>query len=171
MNLVTLGFTEENVREYQAIIAPTDTAGERPGTLFIYKSDDHSDIDDIISNEYSTTVAGLGMMRSVNKEDVEETREAQIIRSAINTLPFSELEATIYIFEEPDGNKGILVVSKIADRVGVIRSVIVNALRKLESAGVTEPRSFGVKGVYIKVLNDVVFDELKAIKASNSNLK
>ena len=27
------------------------------------------------------------------------------------------------------------------------------------------------KGTYIKVLNDVVFDELKAIKASNSNLK
>jgi len=28
-----------------------------------------------------------------------------------------------------------------------------------------------MKGTYIKVLNDVVFDELKAIKASNSNLK
>ena len=77
----------------------------------------------------------------------------------------------IHIFEELDGNEGILVASKIADRVGITRSVIVNALRKFESAGVIESRSSGMKGTYIKVLNDVVFDELKAIKASNSNLK
>ena len=55
--------------------------------------------------------------------------------------------------------------------MGITRSVIVNALRKFESAGVIESRSSGMKGTYIKVLNDVVFDELKAIKASNSNLK
>jgi DNA topoisomerase-3 len=41
------------------------------------------------------------------------------------------------------------------------RSVIVNALRKFESAGVIESRSSGMKGTYIRVLNDVVFDELK----------
>ena len=41
----------------------------------------------------------------------------------------------------------------------------------LNSAGVIESRSSGMKGTYIKVLNDVVFDELKTIKASNSNLK
>lgn len=48
---------------------------------------------------------------------------------------------------------------------GNYRSVIVNALRKFESAGVIESRSSGMKGTYIKVLNDVVFDELKNIKA------
>ena len=52
----------------------------------------------------------------------------------------------------------------IADRVGITRSVIVNALRKFESAGVIESRSSGMKGTYIKVLNDVVFDELKKMK-------
>ena len=65
-------------------------------------------------------------------------------------------------------NEGILVASKIADRVGITRSVIVNALRKFESAGVIESRSSGMKGTYIKVLNDVVFDELKALKAQNN---
>ena len=58
--------------------------------------------------------------------------------------------------------------SKIADRVGITRSVIVNALRKFESAGVIESRSSGMKGTYIKVLNDVIFDELKNIKASGN---
>ena len=141
------------------------------GRPFIYKSDSQYDIDDIILSEYGTTVVGLEMMRSVNEENAEETRKVQIVKSAISTLSFSELEAIIHIFEELNGNEGILVASKIADRVGITRSVIVNALRKFESAGVIESRSSGMKGTYIKVLNDVVFDELKAIKASNSNLK
>ena len=164
VNLVTLGFTEEKVKDYQAIITPIDIAGERLGTLFIYKSNAQYDIDDIILSEYGTTVVGLEMMRSVNEENAEETRKIQIVKSAISTLSFSELEAITHIFEELDGNEGILVASKIADRVGITRSVIVNALRKFESAGVIESRSSGMKGTYIKVLNDVVFDELKKMK-------
>ena len=60
--------------------------------------------------------------------------------------------------------EGILVASKIADRVGITRSVIVNALRKFESAGVIESRSSGMKGTHIKVVNDYVFTELEKIK-------
>lgn len=107
------------------------------------------------------------MMRSVNEESEEETRKIQIVRSAINTLSFSELEAIIHIFDELNGTEGILVASKIADRVGITRSVIVNALRKFESAGVIESRSSGMKGTYIKVVNDVVFSELEALKKKN----
>ena len=160
VNLATLGFAEENVKKYQAIITPIDISGERLGTLFIYKSDAQYDIDDIILSEYGTTVVGLEMMRSVNEENAEETRKIQIVKSAISTLSFSELEAITHIFDELEGNEGILV--------GITRSVIVNALRKFESAGVIESRSSGMKGTYIKVLNDVVFDELKALKAQNN---
>ncbi|MDI9242344.1 GTP-sensing pleiotropic transcriptional regulator CodY [Fusibacillus kribbianus] len=164
VNLETLGFEETNVKKYQAIITPIDIAGERLGTLFIYKSSNQYGIDDIILSEYGTTVVGLEMMRSVNEENAEETRKVQIVKSAISTLSFSELEAIQHIFEELEGSEGILVASKIADRVGITRSVIVNALRKFESAGVIESRSSGMKGTYIKVLNDVVFDELKKLK-------
>ena len=168
VNLETLGFSPESVGGCEAIITPIDIAGERLGTLFIYKSDEQYDIDDIILCEYGTTVVGLEMMRSVNEENAEETRKVQIVKSAISTLSFSELEAITHIFDELDGNEGILVASKIADRVGITRSVIVNALRKFESAGVIESRSSGMKGTYIKVLNDVIFDELKALKAANA---
>ena len=58
--------------------------------------------------------------------------------------------------------------ARLLDRVGITRSVIVNALRKFESAGVIESRSSGMKGTYIKVLNDVVFDELKVSKHQNN---
>ncbi|NLY49078.1 MAG: GTP-sensing pleiotropic transcriptional regulator CodY [Clostridiales bacterium] len=168
VNLTTLGFEFEGINNYQAIITPIDIAGERLGTLFIYKTGAQYTIDDIILSEYGTTVVGLEMMRAVNEENAEENRKIQIVKSAISTLSFSELEAIQHIFSELKGNEGILVASRIADRVGITRSVIVNALRKFESAGVIESRSSGMKGTYIKVLNDVVFDELKNISNNNN---
>lgn len=163
VNLETLGFTGDT-KSYYAIITPIDIAGERLGTLFVYRRKVQYDIDDIILTEYGTTVVGLEMMRSVNEENAEETRKLHIVKSAISTLSFSELEAITHIFDELDGDEGILVASKIADRVGITRSVIVNALRKFESAGVIESRSSGMKGTYIKVLNDLVFEELDKIR-------
>ena len=164
VNLETLGFNVGEANRYQAIITPIDIAGERLGTLFVYRLEKPYDIDDIILSEYGTTVVGLEMMRSVNEENAEENRKVQIVKSAISTLSFSELEAIAHIFDELEGEEGILVASKIADRVGITRSVIVNALRKFESAGVIESRSSGMKGTYIKVLNDVVFEEIEKVK-------
>ena len=133
------------------------------GTVFMYRKEKQYEIDDIILVEYGTTVVGLEMMRSVNEENAEAPDKIDC-KSAISTLSFSELEAIQHIFDELDGSEGILVASKIAYWVGITRSVIVNALRKFESAGVIESRSSGMKGTYIKVLNDVVFDELKKMK-------
>ena len=160
VNLATLGFENIDFSRYSAVIAPIETAGERLGTLFLYKSGQFYDIDDIILCEYGTTVVDLEMLRAVNEENAEEQRKVNVVKSAINTLSFSEMEAIVHIFDELNGMEGILVASKIADRVGITRSVIVNALRKFESAGVIESRSSGMKGTYIKVLNDVVFDEV-----------
>ncbi|MDE5588319.1 MAG: GTP-sensing pleiotropic transcriptional regulator CodY [Acetatifactor sp.] len=167
VNLETLGFENPDIRKVQATIAPIEIAGERLGTLFVYKCDTQYEIDDIILCEYGSTVVGLEMLRAVNEENAEEKRKIAVVRSAISTLSFSELEAITHIFDELNGMEGILVASKIADRVGITRSVIVNALRKFESAGVIESRSSGMKGTYIKVLNDVVFDEIEELKHQN----
>ena len=113
VNLETLGFSPETVKGYQAIITPIDIAGERLGTLFIYKEEAGYEIDDIILSEYGTTVVGLEMLRSVNEENAEETRKEHIVQSAISTLSFSELEAIIHIFDELEGTEGILVASKM----------------------------------------------------------
>lgn len=166
VNLETLGFEAEGINRYQAIITPIDIAGERLGTLFLYHMGQPYTIDDIILSEYATTVVGLEMMRSVNEEHAEEERNLQIVQSAISTLSLSELEAMVHIFEELDGEECVIVASKIADKAGITRSVIVNGLRKLESAGVIESRSSGMKGTYIHVRNDLIFDELKKMKKS-----
>lgn len=167
VNLETLGFENTDSSKFQAIVTPIEIAGERLGTLFIYKCDVQYDIDDIILCEYGTAVVGLEMLRAVSEESAEENRKIAVVKSAISTLSFSEMEAITHIFDELGGMEGILVASKIADRVGITRSVIVNALRKFESAGVIESRSSGMKGTYIKVLNDVVFDEIEALKRQN----
>ena len=163
VNLATLGFEIEDLERYRAIISPIDIAGERLGTVFMYKEDEQYTIDDIILSEYGTTVVGLEMMRSVNEESAEENRKLAIVHSAINTLSTSESEAIYHVFEELTGMQGILVASKIADRVGITRSVIVNALRKFESAGVIETKSSGMKGTNIRVLNEYVFEEVKKL--------
>lgn len=166
VNLETLGFTEETSRKYQAIITPINIAGQRYGTLFIYKPgvEDPYSIEDIILTEYGATVVGLEMVRSVSEESAEEDRRAQGVQAALSTLSASETDAVVHIFEELSGLEGILVASRIADREGITRSVIVNALRKLESAGVIVSKSSGMKGTYIKVTNELIYDEIEELK-------
>ncbi len=167
VNLETLGFSGVESNQYQAIVNPIEIAGERLGTVFMYRTNKSYSIDDIILSEYGTTVVGLEMMRSQSEENEELNRKNQVVKSAINTLSYSELEAITHIFEELNGSEGVLVASRIADRVGITRSVIVNALRKFESAGVIQCKSSGMKGTYIKVMNDAVYTQLGRLDDSD----
>lgn len=163
VNLLTLGFTSGNERKYKALIAPVDIAGERLGTLFMYKCINDYNIDDIILCEYGATVVGLEMMSSVCNENAEDERKKKIVKSAISTLSASELQAIKAVFDALDGTEGILVASRIADNTGITRSVIVNALKKFDSAGVISTKSSGMRGTKIKVLNEAVFDAIKRL--------
>ncbi len=163
VNPDTLGFEVDQSKPYKALISPIEIAGERLGTLFIYRLSEEFEIDDIILCEYGTTVVGLEMLRSVHEESADEQRGRAVVRSAIGTLSQSELEAIRSIFKQLSGaTEGILVASKIADSIGITRSVIVNALRKFESAGVIESRSSGMKGTFIRIVNEYVYEELEA---------
>lgn len=165
VEIATIGLNDDDeMNGYKTIISPIDAGGEKLGTLFLYKNHVDFDVDDLIMIEYAATVVGLEIIRSLNEESAEEIRKSTIVKSAIGTLSYSELEAILHIFEELDGMEGLLVASKIADRVGITRSVIVNALRKFESAGVIESRSLGMKGTYIKVLNEILLDELDKMR-------
>lgn len=142
-------------------IVPISSSGNRLGTLVLARFGREFDVADLILAEYSATVVGMEILKSENEQIEEEARKKSVVQMAIGTLSYSELEAMEHIFKELNGMEGLLVASKIADRVGITRSVIVNALRKLESAGVIESRSLGMKGTHIKVLNEKLIDELK----------
>ena len=145
-------------------IVPIIGNRERLGTLLMAKFDNQFDDDDIVLAEYSAAIVGMEIIRSKQEEIEEEARKKAVVQLAIGTLSYSELEAVDHIFNELDGSEGLLVASKIADKVGITRSVIVNALRKFESAGVIESRSLGMKGTYIKILNDKLIIELKKLR-------
>lgn len=145
-------------------IVPIVGAGSRLGTLILAKFDKHFTDEDLILAEYGATVVGMEILRARADRMEEEARKRAAVQIALGTLSYSELDAVQHIFSQLDGDEGLLVASKIADRVGITRSVIVNALRKFESAGVIESKSLGMKGTYIKVLNDRLLEELDRMK-------
>lgn len=146
-------------------IIPINSANDRLGTLVLARFGRRFTEDDLVLAEYSATIVGLEILRSEAEKYEEKARNKAVVQMAIDTLSYSELEAMEHIFAELDGLEGLLVASKVADRVGITRSVIVNALRKFESAGVIESRSLGMKGTHIKILNDNLLEELdKATK-------
>ena len=156
---------EELFHEGLTTIVPIIGGGERLGTLILARLHEKFHDDDLILGEYGATVVGMEILREKSEEIEEEARSKAVVQMAISSLSYSELEAIEHIFEELNGHEGLLVASKIADRVGITRSVIVNALRKLESAGVIESRSLGMKGTYIKVLNNKFLVELDKLRS------
>ena len=145
-------------------VVPIMGGGERQGTLLLIKYDNEFANEDLVLGEYGATVIGMEILRSKSERIEEEARRKAAVQVAIGTLSYSELEAIEHIFAELKGKEGLLIASKIADRVGITRSVIVNALRKFESAGVIESKSLGMKGTYIRILNENLLEELSKIR-------
>lgn len=156
---------DENSYEKFVTIVPVIGSGERLGTFIVSKDEEFTD-DDLVLSEYAATVIGLEIVRSERKTKEEERRKTDVVKMAVGTLSYSEIEAMEHIFAELEGSEGLLVASKVADRVGITRSVIVNALRKFESAGVIESRSLGMKGTFIKILNDKLLEEFNKVAES-----
>ena len=142
-------------------VIPILGGGKRWGTLIMVRHEPEFSDEDLVLGEIGATVVGLEIQRRKTEEEEAEERQVSMVRMAIGTLSYSEVEAVQQIFAELEGDEGLLVASKIADRSGITRSVIVNALRKLESACVIESRSLGMKGTRIKILNDKFKDELE----------
>lgn len=145
-------------------IVPIIGNGQRLGTLLLSRYENEFSDNDLVLAEYASTVVGLEILRSKSDEMEDELRKTAVVQMAIGTLSYSEREAVEHIFKELNGSEGLLVASKIADRAGITRSVIVNALRKFESAGVIDSRSLGMKGTHIRILNDKLLDELNKEK-------
>jgi transcriptional pleiotropic repressor len=180
-NLLSITETRENIKSEEnmcvlsdqekcsmgtnySTVVPIFGSGERLGTLIIGKYNTEFTEGDLVLAEYGATVIGMEILRSKQEEIEEQARKKAVVQMAIGTLSYSELEAVEHIFKELEGTEGLLIASKIADKVGITRSVIVNALRKFESAGVIESRSLGMKGTHIKILNDKLMDELKKLR-------
>jgi len=160
------GLLEQSEFKYMAVV-PIVGGRERLGTIVLTKTNGEFIDDDLILAEYGATIVGMEILRERTEEIEVESRNRAVVHVAISSLSYSELEAVDNIFQELEGKEGLLVASKIADRAGITRSVIVNALRKLESAGVIETRSLGMKGTYIRILNANLIPALENLKSKS----
>ena len=145
------------------MIMPINNMGERIGTVVYSRSKKGFDSEEIILGEYGAAISAVQLLRMINRKAETEARKKNVVQLALEVLSYSELEAVKYIFGEINGGEGFLIASKLAEEYKLTRSVIVNALRKLESAGVIDARSLGMKGTYIKVLNDYLYEELAKV--------
>lgn len=145
-------------------VIPIYGGGRRIGTLIVARDKKNFSDDDLLLAEYGATVVGMEILRDRSEKIELEARKKATVQIALSTLSYSEAEAAINILGELEGNEGLLVASKIADRVGITRSVIVNALRKFESAGVIESKSLGMKGTFIKIKNEYLMDEVLKLR-------
>lgn len=145
-------------------LAPIYGGGMRLGTLIIWRNDKDFGEDDLVLVELAATVVGIQLLNLQTENLEENIRKQTAVTMAVNTLSYSEMKAVAAILNELDGMEGRLTASVVADRIGITRSVIVNALRKLESAGIIESRSLGMKGTYLKVLNEGILEQLEDYK-------
>lgn len=132
---------------------PIRIRNRRLGTLVLTSFTENFTEADLVLGEYCATLVGMEMMRLRIERAEENERQKTAVQVVLKTISYSELIAIEAVMQELKEDEGVITAAKIADQGGITRSVIVNALRKLESAGIINSRSLGMKGTYIKILN------------------
>ncbi len=136
------------------------------GALILYHPGQYFDDRHFVPAEAASALTGMILMQVTMGLEEEDTRNKELAAGAFDSLSYSEVEAIREILKNIEDNESIVVASKIADSLGITRSVIVNALRKFESAGIIESRSLGMKGTLIRVKNEHAL-EIVATRSEN----
>lgn len=152
--------TKTAYNKYHTVV-PVYGGGLRLGTLIFSRYDEEYSVGDIVLMEHVATIVGIEIERRRNKKQEEKKRKRMAAQVALDGLTWSEVQSLYHVFKELEKGNDVVVASKIAERENITRSIIVNALKKVESAGIVETRSFGQKGTKVKVLNDLFAEELE----------
>ena len=153
-------YSGEKPEKHLMYVPIIGASAERLGTIMLVRFHAPFLVDDVLLAEYLGMLAGIQILNERAKVLEETARSRLSVQMAMRALSYSELESMKHIIAELNGPEGVAIASRVADRVGVTRSVIVNALRKLESAGLIESRSLGMKGTYIKILSPLLLEYL-----------
>lgn len=158
-------FEEEDCYFSSKIVTVIPIIGRnlRQGTLLLIRLNKHFGSEDMILAERGATIVGMEILRAEAEKIEKETRHRAIVKLVMKTLSHFEQESVKSMIKELDSSEGFVVSGKIADKLGISRSVVVNALRKLESAGIIKSSSLGMKGTHIKVINPYLFDCLRVL--------
>ena len=162
-------YSGEKPEKHLMYVPITGASAERLGTIMLVRFHTPFIVDDVLLAEYLGMLAGIEILNERAKVLEETARSRLSVQMAMRALSYSELESMKHIIAELKGPEGVAIASRVADRVGVTRSVIVNALRKLESAGLIESRSLGMKGTYIKILSPLLLEYIDGKTGEKTN--
>lgn len=138
------------IRGWKENLAILITAGSRQSTT-----------EEKILLEFVAAMAALEVLHRRQEKDAQQEQERERLRQALDVLSFCEREAVKKIFQDQKKKDLFLVASSFARENNFTRSTVVNALRKLESAGIITTRSRGVKGTHVRVMVENFFSELQ----------
>ncbi|MFP4456298.1 MAG: hypothetical protein ACLFPS_01375 [Clostridia bacterium] len=128
--------------------------------LILFKYEDQFEQDFIYFAIIISLIFSVLVQSKIKDFKKNKDESKQKVQIAIDALSYSEMQAAKHILDKIEGSEGYLVASKVADKFEITRSIIVNALRKLESAGLIKSKSLGMKGTHIKILNEDLKDIL-----------
>lgn len=135
-------------------------SGEKFGTFAISPAKNVVFSDEDMRNlEWVAHLLTLLVVQIHNKEKSDRFA----VKSIIGTLTYSELTATLSIFKQLEKSPHI-ILGKFADAHGFSRSIVGNAVRKIEASGAIETRSLGVKGTNIRIINEKLLEELHKLR-------
>lgn len=149
-------------KQYLTVI-PIQASGQRLGNLLLAKYGDSFSDSEIVICEYASAIVAMEMLRTTQETYKQTLKQTTAVKMAYASLSFSEQEAVKRIFQDMECEEKLVVASSVAEASNITRSVISNALRKFESAGIIHTRSLGMKGTYIKITNPMLLEELKKL--------
>jgi transcriptional pleiotropic repressor len=158
-------------KEALCSVVPITGGGRRLATLLLYHPSGKLDFGHQVLAEIGGALVGMVLLQATADQEDQEARNRELAEGAFESLSYSEVEAIREILKNIKNNESVVIASKIADSLGITRSVIVNALRKFESAGIIESRSLGMKGTFIRVKNKHALEIVASRSAKLSHIR
>lgn len=121
------------------------------------------DVDDEALSEYISAIISMEILFGEQERLYNMAVKRARSQLAVKNLTYSELKATEQAISDlvKQGMEGTIMLNKISDESFVPHSTVSSALKKLESAGVIETRSKGVKGKHVKITNPFIEREIE----------
>lgn len=118
--------------------------------------------DEEVLCEHTATIISLELMRRDQERIKKKSFEIAQAHLAVCFLTFSELKAISAVMNMLPEKEGVIFLNVISKETYVTQSTVSGALKKMESAGVIQTRSQGVKGKYVNIINDYLYEEIRA---------
>jgi len=134
----------------QGYEVPVFVYGERVGTLVFTRERMAFFSEDIAIFEIATIVIGMQIVYDRERKAKESEEKKNRVKDFLSSLTVMEKQAMREVMAEMGGaEEKKIISSKVADRAGITRSIVLNALKKLKGAGLVEVVSLGQSGTYV----------------------